>query len=93
MRVVADLDLVVLTRHRRIRSRPAELRAYWEFGLRSVWIGTKRDLAPADQLELLLKHEARLRREIHKLGEGPWALARGETGLSPLKLRMPETER
>jgi hypothetical protein len=89
MPVVGELNLIVLTRDRRIRSRPAELRAYWEFGLRSVWIGTKRDLAPVDQLELFLKHEARLQREILKLGEGPWALAMGETGLRPLKLRTP----
>lgn len=31
MAVIARLDLVVVTRDRRIRTRPAELRAYWEF--------------------------------------------------------------
>ena len=41
MPVISDRNLVVLTRDRRIRSRPAELRAYWELGIRSVWIGAK----------------------------------------------------
>ena len=93
MPVIADLRVIVITRDRRIRSRPAELRAYWEFGVRSVWIGTKRDLAPIDQLDLFLRHELRLRREITKLGDGPWALAMGETGLRPLQLRTPDAGR
>lgn len=50
MPVIARLDLVVVTRDRRIRTRPAELRAYWEFGIRSVWLGTKQDMGPPDQL-------------------------------------------
>jgi PIN domain-containing protein len=41
MPLIAGLRLIVVTRDRRIRSRPAELRAYWEFGIRSVWIGRK----------------------------------------------------
>lgn len=89
MPVVARLDLIVLTRDRRIRSRPAELRAYWEHGIRSVWIGTKRDLGPRDQLELFLRHEERLAREALKLGPGPWALAMNERGVRPLRLADP----
>lgn len=34
--IVARLGLIVVTRDRRIRTRPAELRAHWEHGLRSV---------------------------------------------------------
>lgn len=90
MPVVAALDLVVVTRDKRIRSRPAELCLYWELGVRSVWIGVKRDLRPQDQVELFLRHEARLRREIVKRGPGPWALAMSESGLRPLRLRPQE---
>src|SRR5687768_10213905 len=57
---VARRELVVLTRDRRIRTRPAELRVYLEHGLRSVWLGAKQDLGPHDQLALFLKHESRL---------------------------------
>ena len=66
MPVLARLELVLVTRDRRIRSRPAELRAYWEFGIRSVWIGAKRDLAPRDQRDLFLAHEDRLHVRGHE---------------------------
>jgi hypothetical protein len=90
MPVAAQRGLMVVTRDRRIRTRPAELRAYWALGIRSVWLGTKRDLAPRDQLELFLKHEERLRREAIKLGDGPWAVAMNEVGVRPLQLRRPD---
>lgn len=78
---------MVLSRDRRIRSRPAELRAYYEHGVRSVWIGAKQDLGPHQQLDLFLQHEARLVREITKLGPGPWAVALSPSGVRPLHLR------
>lgn len=89
MPVVGARGLVVLTRDRRIRTRPAELIAYREHGIRSVWIGAKQDLSPQDQLELFERHEVRLQREIIKLGGGPWALALSASGLRPLHLKLP----
>lgn len=89
MPVVAARDLVVVTRDRRIRTRPAELRLYWEHGIRSVWIGAKQDLGPREQLDLFVKHEQRLQREIVKRGAGPWALAMSPSGVRPLALREP----
>lgn len=35
------------------------------------WIGAKQDLDPRQQVDLLLHHEERLRREITKRGPGP----------------------
>jgi len=87
MPIVAERDLIVLTRDRRIRTRPAELRAYLEHGIRSVWIGAKQDLGPRAQVELFLEQESRLRREITKRGPGPWALAMTPSGVRPLRLR------
>lgn len=87
MEVIADRGLIVITRDRRIRTRPAELRSYLEIGIRSVWLGAKRDLSPSQQLELFLQHEGRLRREITKRGAGPWALAMTPSGVRPLYLR------
>jgi hypothetical protein len=86
MPIVGKAEFIVLTRDRRIRTRPAELAAYIEHGIRSVWIGVKRDLSPQDQMMLFLRHEARLGREIVKLGAGPWALALSTTGLRPLRV-------
>lgn len=87
MPIVAERDLIVVTRDRRIRTRPAELRAYLEHGIRSVWIGAKQDLGPRAQVELFLEHESRLQREITKRGPGPWALAMTPSGVRPLRLR------
>lgn len=86
MPVIANRELIVLTRDRRIRTRPAELRAYYEHGIRAVWFGGKKDLSPHDQVALFLKHEDRLRREIIKLGPGPWSLVLTLNGLAPLPL-------
>ena len=87
MPVVSARRLIVLTRDKRIRTRPAELAAYYEHGIRAVWIGGKHDLGPHDQLDLFFTHEARLEREITKLGNGPWALVLTTSGLRPLRLR------
>lgn len=87
MPIVAARGLIVLTRDRRIRTRPAELRAYLEHGIRSVWIGAKQDLGPRAQVELFIEHESRLQREITKRGPGPWALAMSPSGVRPLRLR------
>jgi hypothetical protein len=87
MKAVARRDLIVLTRDRRIRSRPAELKQYHELGIRSVWIGAKQDLTAQAQVELFLKHETRLQREVVKRGAGPWALAMSPSGIRPLRIR------
>ncbi len=86
MRVVTRRNLVVLTRDRRIRSRPADLRAYVELGIRSVWIGGKQGLGPRDQCELFHRFEARLEREIIKHGSGPWVLSLTPSGVRPLRM-------
>ncbi len=87
MPVVAARELIVLTRDRRIRTRPAELAAYRENGIRSVWIGAKRDLSPQEQVDIFVRHESRLRREAVKLGAGPWALVLTATGVAELPFR------
>lgn len=85
--IVGARGLIVLSRERRIRTRPAELRAYHEYGVRSVWIGAKQDLGPKQQLEIFLRYEERLKREIIKRGPGPWAVAISPSGVRPLNLR------
>lgn len=87
MPIVGARRLIVLTRDRRIRTRPAELSAYRLHGIRSIWIGAKRDLAPRDQLDLFLSHENRLEEEMMRLGDGPWALVLSTSGLRELRLR------
>lgn len=88
MPIIGARRWILISRERRIRSRPAELAAFREHGICSVWIGGKRDLSPQDQVELFLRHEDRLVREIIKRGHGPWALAMSPSGLRPLLLRQ-----
>lgn len=87
MPIVAERGLIVVTRDRRLRTRPAELRVYLEHGIRSVWIGAKQDMGPRAQVELFITHESRLQREITKRGPGPWALAMSPSGVRPLRIR------
>ncbi|KJQ54379.1 hypothetical protein RS85_01981 [Microbacterium sp. SA39] len=86
MPIAGAAGFIVVTRDRRIRTRPAELAAYREHGIRSVWIGVKHDLRPEKQAALFLRHEERLVREIIKRGEGPWALAMSTRDLRPVRL-------
>lgn len=89
MPLIGRRRMIVITRDRRIRSRPAELEAYHAYGIRSIWIGTKQDLRPQEQAELFLKHEARVNRLIVKLGAGPWALAMSVRDVRQLVLATP----
>lgn len=89
MPIVGARGWIVLTRDRRIRTRPAEQLAYWEHGLRSVWIGGKQDHTSRELAEIFLQHEERLRRLTITLGGGPWALTMSSSGVRPLRLRRP----
>ena len=86
MPVVAQRNLIVITRDRRIRTRPAELRVYWEYGIRPVCRRQARPCTPGPT-RTLPPAEDRLRRAIIKYGAWPWALAMSPSGLRPLRLR------
>jgi len=90
MPIIGARRWILISRERHIRSRPADLAAFREHGICSVWIGAKRDLSPQDQVDLFLRYEDRLIREIIKRGPGPWALAMSPSGLRPLGLRQVE---
>ena len=87
MPFVGRMQWIALTRDRRIRSRPAELSIYREYGLRSVWIGGKQDHTPAELAAMFTRHETRLLRHATKLGAGPWALTMTHSGVRELRLR------
>ncbi|MCW2752362.1 MAG: hypothetical protein JWR83_3472 [Aeromicrobium sp.] len=89
MPFVGARDWIVLSRDRRIRSRPAELAAYWENGIQSVRLGAKKDLTPHDQVAMFNKHEIRLRRLAIKLGPGPWAVSLTVSGVRQMSVKPP----
>ncbi|MGH3500138.1 MAG: hypothetical protein ACRDQA_04430 [Nocardioidaceae bacterium] len=85
MPLIARANLIVLSRDRRIRTRPAERTVHRELGLRSVWIGGKQDLRPIAQLELFLKYEQQLQRFALKHGPGPWAVVMSTSGVRAIR--------
>jgi hypothetical protein len=87
MPIVSRSDLIVISRDRRIGSRPAELDVFRGFGIRSVWLGGKRDLRPDSQLSLFLRYEARLLQFAAELGAGPWMLNITASGVRSMPIR------
>lgn len=86
MTVVGRLGWIVLTRDRRIRTRPAELEAYRASGIRSVWMGGKHDHSPHDLAAMFLRHEPRLLQLATRLGAGPWATTMTKNGVRELRM-------
>lgn len=86
LRISGQRGWIVLSRDRRIRSRPAELGAHRDFGVRSVWFGGKHDSSPSDLAELFVRSELRLTRVSHRLGAGPWAVTMTSSGIRQITL-------
>jgi hypothetical protein len=72
MPVVAGRGLVVIIRDRHIRTKPAELAAFREVGLRVFWIAGKRDLTNWDTLVRLVRRWEDIEETIRVRGPGPW---------------------
>jgi len=75
MPVVAARGLVVISRDRHIRTKPAELAALREHGLRAFWIAGKRDMSNWQNLVLLVKWWERLEDIVRDRPTGPWFYA------------------
>jgi PIN like domain len=80
MPIAAARGWIVFHRDRRIRTRPTEVAVFTTAGLRAVWFGGRRDLAPRDQLALAERHWDRIEQEVTRLGPGPWALDLVDSG-------------
>lgn len=72
MPVVAELGLVVISRDKHIRTRPAELQTLKAAGLRVLCIGGKRDLTTWEWLVRIVKHWGPIEDIIESQGDGPW---------------------
>lgn len=89
MPVVARRGWVAIRRDRRIHTRPVEVRVFAEVGLRTVWLGGKKDMTSAQQVELVGRHWNAIEQRRAGLGAGPWSITLLGSGLSP-KLWRPE---
>lgn len=81
MPIVAGLDLVVISRDKRIRTKPANLAAFRDAGLRAFWIAGKRDLNNWDSLRLVVKRWDLMEEIVRDRGAGPWFQAISDGGI------------
>lgn len=72
---IAARGLIVISRDRRIRTKPAELALLHAEGLRVFWIAGKRDLGTWGNLVRLVQRWDDIERTIDRLGAGPWFAA------------------
>jgi hypothetical protein len=69
---VAARGLIVIARDKKLRSKPVEVRALWEHGLRVFCIGGRRDLSTWDWLERIVRLWPKMEELITERGAGPW---------------------
>lgn len=86
MPAIAARGLIVVSRDRHIRSKPAELAMLREQGLRVFWIAGKRDLNTWGYLVRMVHRWDDLERTITRLGEGPWFVAVHDRGLKQIAI-------
>jgi hypothetical protein len=81
---VAERDWVVFLRDRRIRTKPAELLAFREHGVRVFWVAGKKDLSVWGTLVRLVNRWPDIERIIAARGPGPWFMAINENEIVEL---------
>lgn len=86
---VAARDLVVVARDRHIRTKPEELAAFHDAGLRAFWIGGKKDLSTWEWLRRVVRHWDAIEEEIRIRGSGPWCKSLNERSVTEIPLRPP----
>jgi hypothetical protein len=70
--VVAQKGLVVITRDKKIRYRPAEKRAWVDHGVRGFVLTGKKSQTTADSQAILNQHWAVIEAAIEREPNGPW---------------------
>lgn len=83
---IAKRQLIVVARDRRIRTKPAELLALRQHGLRVFWIAGKKELSNWGKLVLLVNRWNDIERTIRDRGAGPWFMAINERDIQEIRL-------
>ena len=84
--IVGAMNLVVISRDRRIRTKPAEIAALRAARLRVFWIAGKKDLSNWDNLRLIVRSWDRMEEFVRDRGPGPWFCSVSGGGIRELSL-------
>jgi hypothetical protein len=85
--IVGQAGWAVISRDRRIRSRPVNRQRYEQHGVRAFIITGKTEMSDWEKLSLLVRQWTAMERQYAALGPGPWACsvtAAGVTAMRPL---------
>ena len=85
--IVGGLGLVVITRDKKIRSRPAEAERVLAAGIRGFVLTSAGDLSTWDTLSLLVRRSDAIERHLIDHPVGPWLVALTNQGLRALNVR------
>ena len=85
--IVGGLGLVVITRDKKIRSRPAEAELVIAAGIRGFVLTSAGDLSTWDTLSVLVRQWDALERHLAAHPSGPWLAALTSQGVRPLRIR------
>ena len=85
--IVGGLGLVVITRDKKIRSRPVEAELVVAAGIRGFVLTSAGDLSTWDTLSLLVRQWDALGRYLTEHPSGPWLAAVTSQGVRPLGIR------
>ena len=85
--IVGAIGLVVISRDKRIRSRPAEAELVVTAGIRGFVLTSAGDLSTWDTLTLLVRQWHALERHLAEHRSGPWLAAVTNQGVRPLRIR------
>lgn len=86
LEVVGRLQLVVITRDKRIRYRPVERRAWLNHGVRGFVLNGRPSQSTPDSIALLSNHWRRIEGVVAANPQGPWMFAVNSGGLSSIPL-------
>lgn len=89
MEVIGKMGLVVISRDRHIKTKPAELDAYRAHSLRAFWIAGDKDMPNWENLDRVVRSWPEIERIIKERGPGPWFYGLYGTRVSEIPLRPP----
>ena len=72
---MAAENLVVVSRDKHIRTKPAEIALLRSHGLRVFWIASKRDMTTWDYLVRVVRRWSDIERALTTRAVGPWFFA------------------